>query len=148
MDIDRIQPGKRGAAGSPRRKEKASASTPAFADKLGEALEVEKQQSLNPLLEDVDSTSLEFGKRPNQENLKKYRKAVGSFLDHVLKKAYKLGETYSTVRGGKTKVHLKIEIIDEKLERIAGMVLKDQAEGLAILKKLDEIRGMIFDLYK
>lgn len=150
MAIDSIQPGKKSAPGTPRRKvnTSASASAPEFADQLGEALEVEKKQALDPLLEDIDSTSLEFGKRPNQENLKKYRKAVGSFLDYVLKQAYKLDETYSTVRGGKTKVHLKIEIIDEKLEKIADMVLREQAEGLMVLKKLDEIRGMIFDLYK
>ena len=149
MDIGGIDPEKRikstERAQAPKRSEKAQA---AFSSKLLEVEDLQSRELLEKMLLEVDRFAGDLGRKPNKDNLKKYRKGIGDFLDEVLRRAYRVEETLSLSPGGKTKIHLKVENVNRSLDDLADLVMRDQAESLLMLKKLDEIRGMIKDIYK
>jgi hypothetical protein len=137
-----------------RRKKDSEAPRPAarakesFSAKLQEVEDLQVRETLEKMLVELERLSGELERKPNKENLKGFRKGVGGFLDEVLKRAYRVEESMSLAPGGKTKIHLKVENINKAMDDLADLVMRDQAEPLLMLKKLDEIRGLIKDIYK
>jgi uncharacterized protein YaaR (DUF327 family) len=71
---------------------------------------------------------------------------IREFLEHVRENMYHV-EKHT---GGKMrqKIYTIARIIDRKLEALTELVLTQQARNIDLLATLDEIRGMLIDLYK
>jgi uncharacterized protein YaaR (DUF327 family) len=48
----------------------------------------------------------------------------------------------------KQKIYTVTRIIDQKLSALAELVFSQQAKNINLLATLDEIRGLLIDLYK
>ena len=80
------------------------------------------------------------------ESVKRYRQAVRSFLDYVVKAMLKVEETTSGGSVARRKRFTQIRIIDEKLERLVSGVLQNQKRQLDLLEGINEIQGLLVDL--
>ena len=148
MEIPGIDPARKKGPEGPSKSQVPARAREAFTTKLQEVQDLQAREELERRLVEVDRLAGELGRKPNKDNLKNYRKGVGDFLDEVLRRAYRVEESLTLTPGGKTKIHLKVESVNKSLDALADMVMRDQAEPLMVLKKLDEIRGMIKDIYK
>lgn len=101
-------------------------------------------------IEDVLDKIFENGEKLKQnqslENIKNYKKTVKQFLEYIIKNTVKIEEKTSGVNILKRKKFTLIKIIDKKLESLAIDVLSRQKKQLDILKKIEEINGLIVDL--
>ncbi len=121
-----------------------------FMDKLLEIQQVESiNEELNTILADLDKEGKNFSKNPNMETLKKYKTLVKSFMDTVINKMYKLKEEYKYRYKTKQKqIFIIVETINKKLEKLTNFVIDKEKENINLLSTLDEIRGLLLDLYK
>ena len=71
---------------------------------------------------------------------------VKRFMKIIVKKSLVTEEHSSGVNILKRKRFTLVQIIDTKLERLAAGVLTEQKEQLEILRKVDEINGLLVDL--
>ncbi len=85
-------------------------------------------------------------RNPDRENVLAYKEAVSSFIRYVLGKGLVVEETQSGANILKRKRYTLVSVIDEKLDKLAADVLLNQKEQLSILKRIDEINGLIVDL--
>jgi uncharacterized protein YaaR (DUF327 family) len=69
---------------------------------------------------------------------------VEAGIPNYLKPGFK-GER-GTDEARKRKKHVKIQVIDKKLEDLAAMLLTSQARQLELASRLEEIRGLLVDL--
>jgi len=46
------------------------------------------------------------------------------------------------------KIYTVTKLIDKKLDALTKLVLTQQAQNITLLATLDEIRGLLIDLYK
>ena len=46
----------------------------------------------------------------------------------------------------KRNVYFRVSVIDESLEKLAAEILRNQRDNLEILRRVDEINGMLVDL--
>ncbi|MBN1520716.1 MAG: YaaR family protein [Spirochaetales bacterium] len=80
--------------------------------------------------------------------IKGYKKAVRDFVHYVVERAYDVDEHVSGRSVLKRKKFTTVTVIDEKLERLAADVLSAQRDKLDILRRLDEIHGLLVDLLR
>jgi len=105
------------------------------------------REELALLLTEIDNQALEIEKSLTFETLRVYKELIRKFVGKVVNDLYKVDKKYSVSPTGKKKTHILIKKIDEELERLSDEFLQRQGNLLGFLGRLDQIRGMLLDLY-
>jgi uncharacterized protein YaaR (DUF327 family) len=117
-----------------------------FYDELKFAETEELHLEFDRLVEEIARQGERFAKNPNHELLKLYKSMVQDFLkyvtDHMLQIEHHTGGKRNQ------KIYTVTKIIDAKLQDLARSVMTGQAKNIDLLSTLDEIRGLLIDLYK
>ena len=103
------------------------------------------EEALTELMDAIHSAGSDLIDRPFAEEILRYKKAVRNFINYVVENAYTV-EKSQTRRKGKTRIYVQIQVIDQKLEELAAVILSGQANQLERVSKLDEIKGLLVDL--
>ena len=99
----------------------------------------------------VDSSADKLNDFVSAENFAEFRKSVSSFLKYVEKiskkkrfgKSYKKGVYFEEVRPKDP--YYQIHVINTELDKLATMVLQNHSDKLALMSKVDEIKGLVVD---
>ena len=77
-----------------------------------------------------------------------YRRAVSQLMKYVVKYGFDLEELKGrrNRRTNKERIFVQVRIIDEKLNDLASEILANQADTLSLLKRVEEIRGLLVDV--
>ena len=103
--------------------------------------------ALEVLLDQVYASGQDLVSNPSPENVVAYKKAVGRFIRQVIDGSVELTETEGRLRKDLKKPKYAIlHIVDEKLEKLGAYVLSNQKDRLEILRKVDELHGLLVDL--
>lgn len=145
-----------GLQGKPAERKKEARKTEAFRSILKEAESAEatpaalgepySEAAVAELLDGVHESGDALKRDQNAENVKAYKKAVRDFVHYVVERAYTLEERTSGRNILKRKKFTSVAVIDEKLERLAAEVMSAQRDRLDILRRMDEIHGLLVDL--
>jgi len=100
---------------------------------------------LETLVDDIFKLGEEVKKEADLNSMSAYRKAVGAFLKKIVSQSYQLERNKGIMnpRTFKQKEFVNVEVINKKLDSLAAYVLSSQKQQLEILKKVDEINGLI-----
>lgn len=139
-------------------KKKETARTGAFRTLLHGAEEAEKtpaaeglpfsEAAASELLDSVYSAGDSLKRDQGPEQVKAYKAAVRNFVHYVVERAYDVSTQESGRSILKRKKFTVVVVIDEKLERLAAEVLSAQRDKLDILRRIDEIHGLLVDLLR
>ena len=109
-----------------------------------------ESEILSSLLDNVSESGEALKERPFPDNIVRYKEAVRNFMKFVVSRAYKKETSKGIIiRKGldvTQKEYTQIQVIDEKLERLAAGILSNQKDKLAILAAVEEINGLLVDL--
>jgi len=116
--------------------------------RLGSLPELDGTESIEELLDDVHRAGDELIKDPVFGPVSGYKKAVRKFLRYILENSLEVEEIAGLRDTGtmRQKKYLIIRVVDERLESLASHVIKNQAGQLEILRRINEIYGMLVDL--
>jgi len=78
--------------------------------------------------------------------LKAYKKLVMEFLSEAVRGSSRFSKDSFLDRRGRHRVFATIKIVNEKLDELTREVLKSEKNNLAILGRIEDIRGLILDL--
>lgn len=105
------------------------------------------EAEVEALLDQVYSTGQDLARNPSPENVLAYKKAVGRFVRQVVGGSVELQETEGRMRKDMKKPKYAIlHVIDEKLDKLGAYVLSTQKDKLEILRRVDELNGLLIDL--
>lgn len=114
---------------------------------LGAAEGRGSEAALEVLLDQVYASGQDLSRNPSPENVVAYKKAVGRFIRQVVDGSVELAETEGRMRKDMKKPkYALLHVIDEKLEKLGAYVLQNQKDRLEILRKVDELHGLLVDL--
>jgi uncharacterized protein YaaR (DUF327 family) len=147
----------------PRRKEdekKAGKGKGLFKTVLGKAIDETKESRLsggvgttdfsNAALEDLLDGVHEAGdslkENPSVDLVQAYKKAVRDFVHYVVDRSFAVEQKTSGRSILKRNAYFRVSVIDEALEKLAAEILRNQRDNLEILRRVDEINGMLVDL--
>jgi uncharacterized protein YaaR (DUF327 family) len=118
------------------------------------------EETVNYLIDEVRSTGDALRDRPLPDEILRYKQAVRNFMHYVVENAY--GKTTEagipnflkpgfkgqrgTEEAMRQKAHIKIQVIDTKLEDLAKRLLTSQMPRMEIASRLEEIKGLLIDL--
>ncbi len=112
-----------------------------FANDLKISYTSQFSDEIEQLIHQLDKNGRRFAENPSAENLRVYKRDIQSFLYFVNKQSYNVKEVYGR------KVDYKIvHTINDRLEELAKEVISREIPRMALLAKIDEIRGLIIDL--
>ncbi len=147
-----------GLSGKRAEKKKETAKAGAFrsilksADEAGKSLAAEgvpfSEAAASELLDSVHVAGENLKRDANTESVKAYKVAVRNFVHYVVEHAYDVVEKSSGGNILKRKKFTTVVVIDERLERLAAEVVSAQRDKLDILRRLDEIHGLLVDLLR
>lgn len=117
---------------------------------FGKALtQVEKLQKrdLVDFLTRIDSLGQKLSHSLSLSDLNAFKDLVKGFLRSTFGQSRQLQEETHWDFRGRPKVFARISRINEALEELGRQVLSEQAKPLEVLGKIDEIRGLVVDLF-
>ncbi|PJZ71085.1 hypothetical protein CH373_00750 [Leptospira perolatii] len=106
----------------------------------------ERTRDLNSLLRDLPDAERNFLKSPSYENLAVYKKIVQGILKQVMERNSSVDTLRSRVRGGNDKIFQIVNVIDDKIQTLADFIIHPENSTFDLMKRMDDIRGMLVDL--
>ncbi|MCM1181501.1 MAG: YaaR family protein [Clostridium sp.] len=106
----------------------------------------ELQEKLSNLMKDIEAQGEKIAKHMDIRDMKRYRSLVKEFMNEVAANSHEFSRENFLDRRGRHRVYGIVKEIDKSLDDLASELLKEEKDNLAILGKIDDIRGMLLDI--
>ena len=104
------------------------------------------QQRLTLMMEEITMQGKKLSKHMDIRDMKHYRALIKEFMNEIVSRSHKFSRENFLDRRGRHRVYGMVKLVDKALDELAEELLKDEKDHLAILGKIDEIRGMLLDI--
>ncbi len=101
---------------------------------------------LDSMMKEITQQGKKLGKHMDIRDMKHYRTLIREFLNEVVNRSHKFSRENFLDRRGRHRVYGMIKRVDAALDELAGELIKDEKDAIAILDKVDEIRGLLLDI--
>ena len=109
--------------------------------------EQELQTRLNVILEEITSQGKKLSKHMDVRDMKHYRELIKEFMNEIVNRSHKFSRENFLDKKGRHRVYTMIKLVDKNLDDLASELIKDEKDHLEILNKIDEIRGLLLDIF-
>ena len=104
------------------------------------------KERLQVMMEEITMQGKQLGKKMDVRDMKHYRRLIKEFMNEVVNRSHKFSRENFLDRRGRHRVYGMIKRVDAALDELAEELIKDEKDALAILEKVDEIRGLLLDI--
>ncbi len=118
-----------------------------FQEKLKAVNEENVRERLDTLLDYVDQYGEKLKETMDKKDLQAYKEQVKEFLKIIQKEFARTKQSFSWDNQGNLKTYMIIEKINNQMEKLQEEFIQDQADVLEVVRRIDEIRGLLLDLY-
>jgi len=101
---------------------------------------------LEEMKKEIDEQGNRLADRVDVRELEKYRRLIREFLDEIVSNGYTFSKEDAYASRGRHRYIATVKIVDEKLDALGKEVIKEHADKIEILNKIDDIRGLLLDL--
>ncbi len=104
------------------------------------------QARLSLMMEEITMQGKKLSKHMDIRDMKKYRALIKDFMNEIVSRSHKFSRENFLDKRGRHRVYGMVKLVDKALDELAAELIKDEKDQLAILNKIDEIRGMLLDI--
>ena len=104
------------------------------------------KERLSVMMEEITMQGKKLGKRMDVRDMKQYRRLIKEFMNEIVNRSHKFSRENFLDRRGRHRVYGMIKRVDAALDELAGELIKEEKDAIAILNKVDEIRGLLLDI--
>lgn len=104
------------------------------------------QEKLSTLMKEIEAQGAKIAKHMDIKDMKKYRSSIKEFMNEIVSRSHEFSRENFLDRKGRHRVYGIIRQVDKNLDDLAGELLKEEKDNLAILGKIDDIRGLLLDI--
>ncbi|WP_346899947.1 YaaR family protein [Clostridium sp. UBA7503] len=116
-----------------------------FSKNFSFAREQKSEEDLKKMLKSIKSKGSRLVISKCYADVRAYKKEIKEYLESVLSFMYSIKKDISFWQ---TQYFVTVETIDNKLEELTQMLLNEERENLDIASTIDEISGLIVDIYR
>ncbi|MBO7374491.1 MAG: YaaR family protein [Lachnospiraceae bacterium] len=109
--------------------------------------EAELQQRLMGMMEEITMQGDRLKKKMDIRDMKHYRALIKSFMNEVVNRSHEFSRENFLDRRGRHRVYGIIRRVDAALDELAQELVKEEKDALSILGRIDEIRGLLLDIF-
>lgn len=104
-------------------------------------------ERLNLMMEEIVMQGDKIVKRMDVRDMKRYRTLIKEFMNELVNRSHKFSRENFLDRRGRHRVYGIIRLVDEKLDELAQELVNEECDKIAILARVDEIRGLLLDIF-
>lgn len=108
--------------------------------------EKDLQSKLSSLLDDITKQGEKIAEHMDIRDMRKYRSTIKEFLNEVVNRSHEFSRENFLDRRGRHRVYGIVKKVDENLDSLASELIKDEKDHIAILDRVDDIRGLLLDI--
>lgn len=116
-----------------------------FSQSFNFAQQQRSEQELKQMLDDIAKKGSRLKASKCYADVEAYKDKIKEYLKSVLEYMYTVKKDISFWQ---TQYYVRVETINEKLEELTEMFVKNQHENIEIASKIDEITGLVVDIYR
>ncbi|MBS5885080.1 MAG: YaaR family protein [Clostridium sp.] len=116
-----------------------------FSQSFNQAKERKSEEQLNQMIEEIHKKGNRLVITKTYGDVIAYKKLIKEYLESILKFMY---DTKKDISFWQTQYFITIDTIDQKLEELTKSLLKGEGDNLNIAASIDEIQGLIVDIYR
>jgi uncharacterized protein YaaR (DUF327 family) len=105
------------------------------------------EQNIAELADKINAQGARLAKKIDIAEMERYRMLVSELLREVVCSAYVFQKENTIDARGRRKVYATIMIINQKLEEMAKDILSGNQDALFVMSSIDDIRGLIVDIF-
>ena len=121
-------------------------AVPVFRRTLTELTKEQHHARLEEMQKDIDRQAEHLADRVCIKEYEKYHRLIREFLDEIVSNGYTFSREDTYASRGRHRFFATVKVVDEKLDELGKAVLSENADGIEILAKIDDIRGLLVDL--
>lgn len=103
------------------------------------------KKDLKELLDSIKKKGNKVVVTKEYSDVVEYKKLVKQYLNKVLDDIYSLNKFSDAFN---SRYYLTVDTIDQKLKDLTNQVIGSEKDNLSIVTTIDEIQGLILDVYK
>ena len=119
----------------------------AFARQMTKHSEAQYQHYIQDLQERIQKQGERLKQKADLKALQEYRQLISELLGEASSNAYACIKSRTFDSKGRHKVFFVIRSVNQKLEELAAAIFSDQKDNLKLLQMVDDIKGMLVDLF-
>lgn len=109
--------------------------------------EQELQARLTLMMEDIVQQGKKISKHMDVRDMRRYRALIKDFLNEVVNRSHQFSRENFLDRRGRHRVYGIVKLIDANLDELAQELIREERDNLAILSKINEIQGLLLDIF-
>lgn len=109
--------------------------------------EKELQEKLNFMMEEITVQGKRLKKHMDVRDMRRYRTLIKGFMNEIINRSHAFTRENFLDRRGRHRVYGIIKLVDETLDELASHLIEEEKDTLLILNKIDEIRGLLLDIF-
>lgn len=140
MEIGRVSRGR-----IPVEERRTTTNKKDFSQSFNQARDRKSQEQLKRMMDDIKKKGNRLVITKTYADVRMYKKMIKEYLESVLQFMY---DTKKDISFWQTQYFITVDTVDEKLEQLTASLLGDEKENLDIASTIDEIQGLIVDIYR
>ncbi|MCC5911033.1 MAG: YaaR family protein [Clostridiaceae bacterium] len=118
-----------------------------FASKFENIKSQHVRSHLEGLYDKIVDQGEKISEKQHLSEIVKYRKLVQEFLDVAVKNSHQFSKQNFLDRRGRHRVYCIVKSVDRELDELTKDFLNQEGDGINILGRLDDIKGMLLDIF-
>ena len=116
-----------------------------FSQNFSFARQKKSEQQLKDMMDNIKKKGNRLSITKCFSDVKAYKNLIKEYLDSVLKHMF---EVKKDISFWQTQYFITVDTVDAKLEELTQVLLTGEKENINIANTIDEISGLIVDIYK
>lgn len=116
-----------------------------FSQNFNFARDKKNEEQLKKMLEDIKKKGNRLTITKCYSDVHAYKKLIQEYLKSILNHMYEVNKDISFWQ---TQYFMTVETIDEKLRELTELLISEEKDNLRIASTIDEITGLVVDIYK
>ncbi len=118
-----------------------------FRSKLNSESDKVYTKKIEALITQIEKQGKKLKDRADMAELQKYRESITSLVNETVSNGFAFHKEGKLGPNGRSKIFATIKTINEKLDSLTKKVLNDEKENIMLLDEVDDIRGLLVDMY-
>ena len=116
-----------------------------FSQSFSQERQKQSEEQLNKMIDDIKKRGSKLITTKTYVDVIMYKKMIKEYLESILKFMY---ETKKDISFWQTQYFITVDTVDNRLEELTKALLSDEKDNINIASTIDEIQGMIVDIYR
>lgn len=123
------------------------AFTGAFQQEMNDRQRQGYRQRIADLFDEIRESAPRMLERRDLSVFEEYRAQIAELMEEILHHAYLFEPVNIRDGSGRRRIFSTVTVVDQKLKELGDQMLAENSRQLDLLGRVDEIRGLILDLF-